>query len=100
MDIVALLSEKTVAVALAIVVMWFYNRHVEDMLEERKAWNELIRAERKEWLATADRYLVQAFEMNRNTVLSITEIKGEMHSLRSKTGELMLYLTSGKVPKQ
>lgn len=100
MDIVALLSEKTVAVALAIVVMWFYNRHVEDMLEERKAWNELVRTERKEWLATADRYLAQAFELNRSTVLAITEVKSEMHHLRGKVGELMVYLTSGKVTKE
>lgn len=94
MDIIALLSEKTVAIALATLVMWFYNRHVDDMLLERKVWNELVRAERKEWLDTADRYLLQVFELNKSSIIALTENKAEMHNLRGKLGELMTFLTT------
>ncbi len=90
MDIVELLSEKTVSVALAIVVMYFYNKLVIDFLQERKEMIEALRTERREWLASSTKYLETLFEVSRTSTEAIALLRSEMHSLKSRITELML----------
>ena len=97
MDILSVISEQTTSIALAIVVMWFYNKLVIDFLSERKEMIEALRTERKEWLAQADRYLVQLFEVNRIGAQSLTEVRSEIHQLRNRLQELLVEKGKGNL---
>lgn len=87
---VQLISEQATSVSLALVVMWFYNKLVADFLTERKEMIEAIRAERKEWLATSEKYLGELFVLGRHNTDALTAMRAEVHALKNKLTELML----------
>lgn len=82
MDILALLSEQTVSVALSIAIMWFYNKLVVDTLSERRELIEGIRAERKETLAEVNGYIKILLDKNEQSTKAITDMNNQMHALR------------------
>jgi hypothetical protein len=88
--VVQLISEQATSVSLALVVMWFYNKLVIDFLTERKEMIEAIRLERKEWLATSERYLNELFTIGRQNIDALGAMKAETHALRNKLTEFML----------
>lgn len=96
MDVVQLVSEQATSVSLAIVIMWFYNKLVQDILIERKEMIEEIKAERKEWLAQTDRYLNQLFDVTFKSTDTMAKIGAEVHALRGKLTEFMLTLGKEK----
>lgn len=96
MDILSVISEQTTAIALALTIMWFYNKLVQDILLERKEWRDSIVAERKEWQSKSDTYINQLFEMNRQTIEAMTTNRMEMHALKNKITELLLSVPKGR----
>ncbi len=96
MDILSVISEQTTAIALALTIMWFYNKLVQDILLERKEWRDSIVAERKEWQAKSDSYINQLFEINKAAVEALTSSRMEMHNLKSKITEILLLVQHGK----
>lgn len=93
LEIVQLISEQTPAVALAIIVLWFYNRLTLDYLRERKDFLETLRTERREWLDGERQRNQQLLDAYRAAIEAIAAMRAEMHALRNKVQEFM---TGGK----
>ena len=89
-EIVQLISEQTPAVALAIIVLWFYNRLTLDFLRERKEMLEALRAERKEWMDDERQRNHQLLDAYRAAIEAISSMRAEMHALKGKITEFML----------
>lgn len=90
MDILAILTEQTAPIALAIVVMYFYNKMVEDVLKERKEMVESIRAERKEWNERSSNLLEQVLLLVRSSTEAMTELKIRIHNLNNEITKITL----------
>lgn len=90
MDILTLITEQTAPIALAVVVMYYYNRLVVDVLKERKDMVEAIRAERKEWIETNNGNLQQMFLLIRTNSDSLNLISSNVHSLKNEITKYML----------
>lgn len=97
MDILNVISEQTTSVALAVVIMWFYNKLVLDFLAERKEMIDALRTERKEWIMKSDLYLNQLFEINRQSVEGLSLVRSEMHALKGRVTELLLSFGKGSL---
>lgn len=91
MDILALLSEQTVSVALALSIMWFYNKLVTDTLTDRRELIESIRSDRKEWLDESDVYIKTLFDISNRNTQTMTELRMELHALK---GEIQKFIFS------
>lgn len=90
MDILEIISEKTTAIALAIVVMYFYNKLVSDVLVERKNIIEALRIERQEWIKTSSHHIETLFEMNRTMAQTAAEGIAAIHMLRNDIARVVL----------
>ena len=73
MEIVQLISEQTPAVALAILVLWFYPRLTLDYLRERK-----------EWLDSERQMMQQLLDSYNRGVEAMTAMRDEMHALKGR----------------
>lgn len=90
MDILEVISEKTTAIALALTVMYFYNKLVSDVLLERKELLEILRNERKEWLETSHSHMETLFTLVQGNVESMVGFRSEIHALRNRLTEIYL----------
>ena len=95
MELIELISEQTPAVALCIVILFYYNRDSLRYLEERREMIETLRNERREWIE-ATRVLNQQYnDLLRTSVEAMSKMAAEMHALRGKLTEWMLGRNAG-----
>lgn len=90
MDILEVISEKTTAIALALTVMYFYNKLVSDVLLERKELLEILRNERKEWLDVSHGHIETLFTIAQGNVEAMVGFRNEIHTLRNRLTEFYL----------
>lgn len=89
MDILSVLSEQTTSVALALTIMWFYNKMVLDFLSERKELIEELRQERQEWLNQSQNNINRLFEIEHRNTDALTAMRIEVHNLK---GEIQKFI--------
>jgi hypothetical protein len=92
LEILQLISEQTPSVALSLVVMYFYNKLVLDMLKERKDWVDTQRLERLELLTVTK----ASIEANVNSANHIHRLSGEVQKAAFEIQRLANLLGMGK----
>jgi len=90
LDIISLITDKTASIALAVVVMYYYNQLVTDVMKERKEMIESLRNDRREWLTAADGYLQQTFLLIRTSSESLSAVSSQLNALKGEIAKYFL----------